>query len=174
MHNADEMQKLGMKIPLLIGGATTSRAHTAIKIAQRYEQPVVQVPDASLVVNVCNDLTHPDKREEFVNELKDKQEKARIRHENRDERKLLPLSEARGKGPIYDWKEQEIAIPSADHLGISMIEAQLEEVLAFFDWSPFFWAWQLKGRIPGSSQAGKQGRKQRNFMTKLKPCSHES
>ena len=157
MHNADEMQKLGMKIPLLIGGATTSRAHTAIKIAPRYEQPVVQVPDASLVVNVCNDLTHADKREEFVNELKDKQEKARIRHENRDERKLLPLSEAREKGLSFDWQEQEIAIPSADRLGISRIEAQLDEVLAFFDWSPFFWAWQLKGRYPDLLKRGEAG-----------------
>ena len=75
IHNAQEMQKGELKIPLLIGGATTSRAHTAIKIAPHYEHGVVQVADASLVVNACNDLMQEGKRENFIKELKDKQEK---------------------------------------------------------------------------------------------------
>ena len=70
IHNAQEMQKSGFNIPLLIGGATTSKAHTAIKIAHHYEGAVVQVPDASLVVNVCNDLTQEDKKEKLFDPVK--------------------------------------------------------------------------------------------------------
>ncbi len=148
IHNAKEMQNLGLDIPLLVGGATTSRAHTAIKIAPHYEQPVVQVPDASLVVNVCNELTNPEKREEYVRELREKQERDRIRHKNKDESKLLTLDKARERGSSFDWEKQEIATPDPQKLGTNKVEANLEEVLAFFDWSPFFWAWQLKGKYP--------------------------
>ena len=84
IHNAQEMKKAGLKIPLLIGGATTGKDHTAIKIAPHYDQAVVQVPDASLVVNVCNDLTQPDKKESFVKELLEKQEKIRIKHQQKE------------------------------------------------------------------------------------------
>ena len=148
IHNAKEMKKLGMKIPLLIGGATTSRAHTAIKIAPHYEEAVVQVADASLVVNVCNELTHPNKREAYVSELKEKQLKLRVRHEERGERVLLPLREAQSKGMKFDWNKQEIATPPPDRLGVHEIKPSLSEVLEFFDWSPFFWSWELKGKYP--------------------------
>jgi len=148
IHNAKEMQNLGLDIPLLVGGATTSRAHTAIKIAPHYEQPVVQVPDASLVVNVCNELTNLEKREEYVRELREKQERDRIRHKNKDESKLLALEKARERGSSFDWDKQEIATLDPLKLGASKVEANLEEVLTFFDWSPFFWAWQLKGSYP--------------------------
>ena len=83
IHNAQEMQKGGLTIPLLIGGATTSRAHTAIKIAHHYESAVVQVPDASLVVNVCNDLTQEDKKEVFISKLKKDQKKTKEEYEKR-------------------------------------------------------------------------------------------
>ena len=75
IHNAQEMKKAGMDIPLLVGGATTSRAHTAIKIAPAYDKPVIQVPDASLVVNVCNDLTNSEKKKEFIEKHQIIQEK---------------------------------------------------------------------------------------------------
>ena len=146
--NAKEMQRRGLKIPLLIGGATTSRAHTAIKIAQHYGPPVIQVPDASLVVNVCNDVLHPEKSEQYISDLKIDQARIREQHEAQGERPLLPIEEARQKAPVIDWKKQEIAEPITDNLGTHLLTPFLEEVLEFFDWSPFFWAWELKGTYP--------------------------
>ena len=148
IHNAQEMQKAGLTIPLLIGGATTSRAHTAIKIAHHYDNAVVQVPDASLVVNVCNDLTQQDKKEEFVAKLKKDQKKTKEEYEKRGERKLVSLLDSRTKGPIIDWGKQEIAQPFPEKLGVHSFQADLEEVLEYFDWSPFFWSWELKGKYP--------------------------
>jgi 5-methyltetrahydrofolate--homocysteine methyltransferase len=148
IHNAKEMTKLGLSIPLLIGGATTSRAHTAIKIAPFYTEPVVQVPDASLVVNVCNDLTSEGKKEEFVQNLLENQEKLRIKHAEKGTQKLLPLQEARNKPLSFDWKNRKIDEPSPNALGVKKITASLEDVLKFFDWSPFFWSWELKGQYP--------------------------
>lgn len=148
IHNAKEMQRLGLKIPLLIGGATTSRAHTAIKIAPHYEAPVVQVPDASLVVNVCNDVLHPEKSKMYIENLKSDQARICEHHESQAERPLLKLEDARTKGVSFDWKTQEIAEPLADNLGTHLFNPKLEEILEFFDWSPFFWAWELKGTYP--------------------------
>ena len=158
IHNAKEMQKLGLKIPLLIGGATTSRAHTAIKIAPHYEQPIVQVPDASLVVNVCNDLTNKKKKGEYVAKLREKQESIRVEYEQRGERVLLPLKEARKKGLSFDWEKQQIDSPVSKKLGASKIEASLDQILPFFDWSPFFWSWQLKGQYPAIFKRGETGK----------------
>jgi 5-methyltetrahydrofolate--homocysteine methyltransferase len=158
IHNAKEMQKLGLNIPLLIGGATTSRAHTAIKIAPHYEQPIVQVPDASLVVNVCNDLTNEKKKVEYVTKLREKQESTRIEYEQRAERVLLPLKEARKKGLSFDWEKQQIDSPVSKKLGASKIEASLDDILPFFDWSPFFWSWQLKGQYPAIFKRGETGK----------------
>ena len=158
IHNAKEMQKLGLNIPLLIGGATTSRAHTAIKIAPHYEQPIVQVPDASLVVNVCNDLTNEKKKVEYVAKLREKQESIRVEYEQRGERVLLPLKEARKKGLSFDWEKQQIDSPVSKKLGASKIEASLDQILPFFDWSPFFWSWQLKGQYPAIFKRGETGK----------------
>ena len=148
IHNAQEMKKAGLKIPLLIGGATTGKDHTAIKIAPHYDQAVVQVPDASLVVNVCNDLTQSDKKESFVKELLEKQEKIRIKHQQKGERKLVSLIESRSKGVDIDWKNLEIDEPFPEKLGVHNFRADLKEVLEYFDWSPFFWSWELKGKYP--------------------------
>ena len=148
IHNAQEMKKAGLKIPLLIGGATTGKDHTAIKIAPHYDQAVVQVPDASLVVNVCNDLTQSDKKESFVKELLEKQEKIRIKHQKKGERKLVSLTESRTKGVDIDWKNLEIDEPFPEKLGVHNFRADLNEVLEYFDWSPFFWSWELKGKYP--------------------------
>ena len=148
IHNAQEMKKAGLKIPLLIGGATTGKDHTAIKIAPHYDQAVVQVPDASLVVNVCNDLTRSDKKEKFVKELLEKQEGIRIKHKQKGERKLLPLTESRTKGVEIDWEKQKIDQPFPEKLGVHSFRSELREVLQYFDWSPFFWSWELKGKYP--------------------------
>ena len=148
IHNAQEMKKAGLKIPLLIGGATTGKDHTAIKIAPHYDQAVVQVPDASLVVNVCNDLTQSDKKESFVKELLEKQEKIRIKHQQKEKEKLVSLTESRTKGVDIDWKNLEIDEPFPEKLGVHNFRADLKEVLEYFDWSPFFWSWELKGKYP--------------------------
>ncbi|MEK9771967.1 MAG: methionine synthase [Opitutae bacterium] len=148
IHNAKEMQRLGLTIPLLIGGATTSRAHTAIKIAPHYEQPVIQVADASLVVNVCNDVLHPEKSKDYISNLKSDQARIRLQHEAQGERPLLPIEEARQKAPSIDWKTQEIAEPIPENLGSHLFTPSLETVLEYFDWSPFFWAWELRGTYP--------------------------
>jgi len=148
IHNAKEMTKLGMTIPLLIGGATTSRAHTAIKIAPFYNEAVVQVADASLVVNVCNDLTIESKKKEFIENLKTDQESLRVKHAARAKQKLLPLQSARKKSLVFDWENKEIFEPRPSSLGIQKISAPLQEVLELFDWSPFFWSWELKGQYP--------------------------
>ena len=148
IHNAKEMKNADMTIPLLVGGATTSKAHTAIKIAPFYDNPVIQVPDASLVVNVCNDLTNKEKKKELVKELKVNQEKERSKHAGKSERKLLSISEARNKSLSFEWENQDIAEPDRKHLGVHKISAELDEVLQYFDWSPFFWSWELKGQYP--------------------------
>lgn len=158
IHNAKEMKQSGLKIPLLIGGATTSKDHTAIKIAPHYDQAVVQVADASLVVNVCNDLTHPDKKKTFVADLRKKQEHIRTNHAKKGERKLTSLVEARTKGVRIDWKKDRIEKPFPDKLGVHSFDASLGEVLPFFDWSPFFWSWELKGKFPDILRREKIGR----------------
>ena len=148
IHNAQEMKKAGITIPLLIGGATTGKDHTAIKIAPHYDQPVVQVPDASLVVNVCNDLTQEDKKENFIKELQEKQESIRVRHAQKGERKLVSLTESRTKGVRIDWEKEKIETPFPEKLGVHQFKSDLNEVLEYFDWSPFFWSWELKGKYP--------------------------
>ncbi len=161
IHNAKEMTKSKINIPLLVGGATTSRAHTAIKIAPFYDKPVVQVPDASLVVNVCNDLTNTDKSKIFIENLLENQEKERIKHAGKTKQKLLPIEEARKKPISFDWDSQEIAVPDENALGVQKITASLEDVLEFFDWSPFFWSWELKGQYPSifdRSDSGKEAK----------------
>ena len=104
IHNASEMKRLGFKQPLLIGGATTSKAHTAIKIAPHYDGPVVQVADASLVTDVCNQLLNPEKATAFIEELKQDQEVRRERFlQNQDKTELLSLEEARTHRFQTDW-----------------------------------------------------------------------
>ena len=164
IHNAQEMQKGGLNIPLLIGGATTSRAHTAIKIAHHYESAVVQVPDASLVVNVCNDLTQEDKKEVFISKLKKDQKKTKEEYEKRGEKKLVSLLDSRKKGPSIDWENQEIAQPFPEKLGVHSFTAELDEVLEYFDWSPFFWSWELKGKFPDIFDRKSVGEEAKNLF----------
>ena len=109
---------------------------------------VVQVPDASLVVNVCNDLTQEDKKEVFISKLKKDQKKTKEEYEKRGEKKLVSLLDSRKKGPSIDWENQEIAQPFPEKLGVHSFTAELDEVLEYFDWSPFFWSWELKGKFP--------------------------
>ncbi|MDQ8201593.1 methionine synthase [Pelagicoccus sp. SDUM812003] len=158
IHVASEMKRQGFTVPLLIGGATTSKAHTAIKIAQHYDPPVVHVADASLVVGVCNDLTNDDKRDAFIQELDTSQEALRQRHAsgNRASAPSLTIEEARSKGFATDWEAAQIAKPS--ELGLKIWDDfSLEEVSSYIDWSPFFWTWELKGVYPAILSSEKYG-----------------
>ena len=157
--NAAEMKRQGFDIPLLIGGATTSKAHTAIKLAHHYDQPVVQVADASLVVNVCNELTNPEKKKGFVESLSKKQEELREKHATANGPKLLSLEEARNRRLSLDWSSERIEAPEENRLGVSVFEeVSLETVVEYFDWSPFFWSWELKGKFPDIFQKGDLGK----------------
>ena len=156
--NAKEMQRLGWKVPLLIGGATTSRIHSAVKIAPHYDQPVVRVGDASLVVGVCNRLLNPNTREAYAKELKLENEVSRQRHqESLSKRaKLVTIAEAREKSFKTDWKTLEMLKPAA--LGIQRFEdIPLAEIATYIDWSPFFWTWELKGIYPKILSSEKWG-----------------
>ena len=157
--NAAEMKRQGFDIPLLIGGATTSKAHTAIKLAHHYDQPVVQVADASLVVNVCNELTNPEKKKGFVESLSKKQEELREKHATANGPTLLSLEVARSRKLSTDWSSERIETPEENRLGVSVFEeVSLETVVEYFDWSPFFWSWELKGKFPDIFQKGDLGK----------------
>jgi 5-methyltetrahydrofolate--homocysteine methyltransferase len=146
-HNAQEMERRGMRVPLLIGGATTSAAHTAIKIAPHYSGVTAHVTDASRVVGVVSQLLNPDTKESFRAELLLKQEEMRELHEkSKTEQKLLSLEEARKRKQRYDWSTVDIAKP--EFLGIRNVEVDAADLVPYIDWSPFFHAWELRGRYP--------------------------
>jgi 5-methyltetrahydrofolate--homocysteine methyltransferase len=158
IHVASEMKRQGFELPLLIGGATTSKAHTAIKIAPAYDGPVVQVSDASLVVGVCNDLLSADRTGEFVTALNKDQVRLRERHAKglSGDKRLLAYSDAFVSGYKVDWKSSDIAVPrSLDQVVLD--EVDLASVLEYFDWSPFFWTWGLKGSFPAILKHAKYG-----------------
>ena len=148
VHNAREMTREGFSIPLLIGGATTSKAHTAVKIAPAYQEPVVHVLDASLAVNVVRQLLSPEGKPEFVEKVRHQQEKSREAYEGKKTRKpLLSLNEARQRRTAIDWTSSDIASPK--FLGTRVFEdLSLEKLVPVIDWSPFFHTWELRGRYP--------------------------
>ncbi|MDB6066005.1 MAG: metH [Pedosphaera sp.] len=147
-HVAKEMKRQGFTIPLLIGGATTSRAHTSVKIAQGYDQPVVHVLDASRAVGVVGNLINPQLKPSFIEKNALDQEKLRQEHQaQRDTKPLLSIEKARARRTPIDWKAEDVAKPC--FTGVRVIESlPLEELVPFIDWSPFFHTWELRGRYP--------------------------
>ena len=144
VHVAKEMEKRGFKIPLLIGGATTSAAHTAIKISQHYSGQVVHVLDASRSVPVTTSLLSKDQKENFGRENKAKQQVLRDNFLGGPKKATLTLAEARAAGPKLDWKSYEPPIPF--FTGTRTISnPSLAELAKFIDWTPFFHAWELRG-----------------------------
>jgi 5-methyltetrahydrofolate--homocysteine methyltransferase len=145
-HVAAEMERRGMKIPLLIGGATTSPAHTAIKIAPHYSGPIVHVLDASRSVPVTTSLISDENRDAYIAENEARHIRLREEYGKKKERQLLSLAESREKAFKCDWSTQEIAKPSfigtKTYEGTDMV-ATLRE---YIDWSPFFHSWELRGR----------------------------
>ncbi|MCC6463731.1 MAG: methionine synthase [Planctomycetes bacterium] len=147
VHVAREMQRRGLRVPLLIGGATTSKLHTAVKIAPAYEGPTVHVTDASRAVGVVGSLLSRDLRESFVRETAADYARLRAKHAGAEGQKLLPLTEARSRGAKLDFGANAVARPAKP--GVQVLRNYpLAELVHRIDWSPFFQAWELKGRYP--------------------------
>ncbi len=145
---ARELEREGFTVPLLIGGATTSPAHTALRIAPEYGPPVVHVPDASRAVGVVSRLLNPGLRPGFVEQNIADQARLRQQHENAGSAKpLLTLEEARRRRPGIAWKPEDAAQP--EFLGVRALNPfPIEELVPYIDWSPFFHAWDIRGRYP--------------------------
>jgi len=147
VHVAKEMEREGFTVPLLIGGATTSRVHTAVRIAPAYSQPVVHVLDASRAVGVVGQLKSPELRPAFADQNRQEQEQARKSHGARQAQRLLTLEEARRRKPLFDWTSCEILKPS--FTGVRVFDpVPLEEIVSYIDWTPFFHTWELRGAYP--------------------------
>ncbi|TLY25750.1 MAG: methionine synthase, partial [Nitrospirae bacterium] len=146
-HVAREMTREGFQMPLLIGGATTSKAHTAVKIAPAYPQPVIHVLDASRAVGVVGSLMNPAQKPAFAESNRLDQERVRQAHQDRGPKPLLTLAQARERKPPIDWQTTEIPTPS--FVGIRVLDGfPLDGIVPFIDWSPFFHTWELRGRYP--------------------------
>jgi 5-methyltetrahydrofolate--homocysteine methyltransferase len=143
---AREMERRHVRLPLLIGGATTSRQHTAVKIAPEFSGPTVHVLDASRAVDVVSSLLNDRQRDGFVATVRADQEELRLRHSTRQARALLSLADARANHLRTDWDTLQIPVPW--FVGRRVVEPGLEALIPFIDWTFFFAAWELKGRFP--------------------------
>jgi 5-methyltetrahydrofolate--homocysteine methyltransferase len=143
---AKEMERRGLDLPLLIGGATTSRQHTAVRIAPEYGQPVVHVVDASRVVGVVSDLLDPDRRSKLDHVNREDQERLRQLHAEREAQPLLPYRVATERRTPIVWRQQDLPEPA--FTGARVVEPELAELRPYIDWTFFFTAWELKGRYP--------------------------
>ncbi len=154
---ASEMERHGLKAPLLIGGATTSKVHTAVKIAPHYSAPVVHVLDASRSVPAVSSLISDVGKDEYVKKLRKQQDQLRVDHEHRHASKqFLTLAEARENALRLDWENHDIKTPN--RLGIiEFNNLDLEELMPYIDWSPFFYTWELKGKFPAILESKKYG-----------------
>ena len=143
---AREMDRRGLQVPLLIGGATTSSKHTAVKIAPAYAAATVHVADASLAVGVLGKLLGPE-RQAFVDEVAARQAAAREQFRLQQERRpLVPLATARARRTAIEWRAADLAPPP--FLGTRNLEVALAELVPWIDWSPFFHTWELSGTYP--------------------------
>jgi len=163
VHMAKEMERQGFDIPLLIGGATTSRAHTAVKIDKNYHAPVVWVKDASRSVPVMSTLLskEPGTREKFVDDINREYDTIRERHKNKGEKvSYLTIDQARSNKQKIDWDSYQPTIPT--NLGVTVLnDYPIEELRQYIDWGPFFNTWEMKGRFPdilNSPSCGKEAR----------------
>ena len=146
VHVAREMERQGFKVPLLIGGATTSRAHTAVKIAPQYSEPVVHVLDASRAVPVTSALLSDEGKPEFVAQHRAEYEALRKTH-SAARQKLVPLEDARARRTPIEWRAEDLPVP--EFTGVRVLDNfPLTTLRAFIDWTPFFHTWELKGVYP--------------------------
>jgi len=152
IYVAKEMERLELKIPLLIGGATTSKQHTAVKIAPRYSEPAIHVLDASKSVVVCSSLLDEVNRDEYIEDIAEEYEEVREDHyENLREKKYFPLEKARELKMKIDWKDNEYQPVQPTFLGTKVFkDYDLARLVPYIDWKPFFDTWQLRGKYPNS------------------------
>jgi 5-methyltetrahydrofolate--homocysteine methyltransferase len=144
---AAEMQRQGLDIPLMIGGATTSRAHTAVKVDPRYDGPVVWVKDASRSVPTAAALLHTDQRARLLADVKADYDSLRTRHAAKHDRPMVTLEAARANATPIDWTGYRPPAPARS--GVHVLEDyDLGELRDYIDWQPFFNAWEMKGRFP--------------------------
>ncbi|MBS4039562.1 MAG: methionine synthase [Flavobacteriales bacterium] len=147
VYLAKEMDKLNIQIPIMIGGATTSRAHTAVKIAPQYQGTVVHVNDASRAVTVATNLLQPDTKTTYAKTIREEYDALREGYLNRSrEKNLISLEEARKNKLQIDWNNYHPVKPN--FIGIKKIEVEISELVDFIDWTPFFQSWELFGKYP--------------------------
>jgi 5-methyltetrahydrofolate--homocysteine methyltransferase len=159
VHVAKEMERQGCSVPLLIGGATTSKAHTAVKIAPGYSRPVIHVLDASRAVGVVGSLFNPRLKPPFVESVRAEYDKIRTKHAGQATKPLLAIEEARRRRTPIEWNASDIPTPAFTGLRVLASDRQasmansysplaLSDLVPFIDWSPFFHTWELRGRYP--------------------------
>jgi 5-methyltetrahydrofolate--homocysteine methyltransferase len=161
VHVAREMERQGFKLPLLIGGATTSRAHTAVKIAPHYSEPVVHVLDASRAVPVTTSLLSDDGKAAFVAAHRADYEKLRRIHAQ-PKHKLVSLAAARANRTPIAWRTDDLAVPEST--GVRVVEVPIATLREYIDWTPFFHTWELKGVYPAILNHEKYGEQARQIF----------
>jgi len=162
VHVAREMERQGFKLPLLIGGATTSRAHTAVKIAPHYSEPVVHVLDASRAVPVTTSLLSDDGKAEFVAQHRISYEALRKAHSS-PRPKLVSLETARQRRTPIEWRVEDLPVPESTGVRV-LDDFPLATLREFIDWTPFFHAWELKGVYPRIFDDERQGQQARQIF----------
>jgi 5-methyltetrahydrofolate--homocysteine methyltransferase len=168
-HVAKEMEREGFRIPLLIGGATTSKAHTAVRIAPGYSQPVVHVLDASRAVPVVGSLISTDQKPAFIQSVRTEYDRIRVQHAGQ-RAKLLRLEQARANAMKLSYDD----LPQPEFIGVralsseSRSEIQLADLALLIDWSPFFHTWELRGRYPSILDHPKHGEEARKLFADAK------
>src|SRR5216117_1937613 len=163
VHVAQEMQREGFRLPLLIRGAATSRAHTAVKIAPHSPASTVHVLDASRAVGVVNSLLHEEPKTKFDAKTRTEYEALRKAHSAKmREKKLITLEQARANRTPIDWSSY--VPPKPEFIGVRSCVPKLEDLVPFIDWSPFFHAWELRGRYPTIFDDPKVGKEARELF----------
>jgi 5-methyltetrahydrofolate--homocysteine methyltransferase len=155
-HVASEMNRRGLKIPLLIGGATTSKRHTAVKIAPSYQHETIHVIDASRAVPVVGALMRPESRHALDAQNRKEQDEIRVQFENRAGTQLLTYEEAIRHKLHTEWDDQHIAVPEFTGRHV-LKDFSLAELVPYIDWSPFFHTWEMRGRYPDLLQDPTRG-----------------
>ncbi|MGA9588016.1 MAG: vitamin B12 dependent-methionine synthase activation domain-containing protein, partial [Terracidiphilus sp.] len=162
VHVAREMERQGFKQPLLIGGATTSRAHTAVKIAPHYSEPVVHIVDASRAVPATTSLLSDDGKTEFVAQHRAEYEAVRKAH-SAPKQKTITLEAARARHTPIEWRAEDIPVP--EFTGVRVLDGfPLATLREYIDWTPFFHTWELKGVYPRILDDEKQGEQARQLF----------
>jgi 5-methyltetrahydrofolate--homocysteine methyltransferase len=163
VHVAKEMERQGFMLPLLVGGATTSRTHTAVKIAPHYSQPVVHVLDASRAVPVTTSLLSDEGKEEFVTRHRSEYEALRKAHAA-PRQQVVSLAEARVRRTPIEWRAEDL--PTPEFTGVRVLhDFPLATLREYIDWSPFFHTWGLKGIYPRILDHPEQGQQARQIFT---------